>query len=344
MVCVFSQAHAAPEVNGGGRARFSWEAVNDPIVSGYRIYWGTASRAYPVTVDAGNNTEVIASGFLQGVKYYSACTAYAATGEESDYSEEIEFVYDLSDRLILLEAEAGAVVPPAQTGADTEQAWVMSPGTGGTVTLAFSTPYYSKYRVWCRVIAPSAATDELGVAVDQEPEQPFYAYGRADAPAESYVPHWTWRRIDSSPGVPREFGLPDGSHTLTFRWTEDMWLDRVVVLNNPFVPDDTLPRDGDVVIVTAQPAGRTAAPGTETRFAPDVLSTAIPACKWYRDNVLVQDGDMPLLIKPVEPSDAGDYKAVFTLGAVAVETVPARLVVSSAKPSMVTGVSVEIQK
>ncbi len=84
---------AVSAVNGGtlGRACFSWEAVADPVVSGYKIHWGTASGVYTHTLDAGNVTEVIISEFSEGAEYFSAITAYSDTGEASDYSAEVSF-------------------------------------------------------------------------------------------------------------------------------------------------------------------------------------------------------------------------------------------------------------
>jgi len=74
---------------GGGS--FSWDAVSDPSVSGYKVYWGTQSGVYDHWVDAANVTALTISEFTQGVEYFSAVTAYSATGEESGYSAEISF-------------------------------------------------------------------------------------------------------------------------------------------------------------------------------------------------------------------------------------------------------------
>ena len=75
-----------------GRASFGWNAVPDPIVCGYKVYWGTQSGVYDQSLDAGNVTEVTISGFLQGPVYFLAVTSYSDTGEESDYSNQISFV------------------------------------------------------------------------------------------------------------------------------------------------------------------------------------------------------------------------------------------------------------
>lgn len=79
---------------GTGRARFSWEAVADPSVAGYKVHWGTSSGNYTQIADAGNTTELIVSSFTEGVTYFAAVTAYASSGEESEYSAEYSFVYN----------------------------------------------------------------------------------------------------------------------------------------------------------------------------------------------------------------------------------------------------------
>ena len=113
--CIFTMpfaaiATAAPAGDGLGRARFSWEAVPDPIVSGYKVYWGTASGVYTHTEDAGNATELIVTGFSEGGAYFAAVTAYSDTGEESDYSTEISFIYDTSSMVITLTSQPQAQV------------------------------------------------------------------------------------------------------------------------------------------------------------------------------------------------------------------------------------------
>ena len=75
-------------------ARFSWDAVADASVTGYKVHWGTSPGTYTNVADVGNVTEVILAGFVEGTRYYAAGTAYSAT-EESDYSPEITFVYEL---------------------------------------------------------------------------------------------------------------------------------------------------------------------------------------------------------------------------------------------------------
>jgi hypothetical protein len=78
-----------------GRALFSWDDVADPVVTGYKVHWGTSSGLYTHSVDAGNSTEMIIGSFAEGVTYFAAVTAYGSGGEESDYSSECSFVYTL---------------------------------------------------------------------------------------------------------------------------------------------------------------------------------------------------------------------------------------------------------
>jgi hypothetical protein len=69
----------------------AWNKNIEPEVTGYKIYYGTTSKTYPNIVDAGNNTVKEISGLVEGVKYYFAAIAYAASGE-SDFSEEVSFI------------------------------------------------------------------------------------------------------------------------------------------------------------------------------------------------------------------------------------------------------------
>ena len=116
--CILAMPFAAiagppPGGDGLGRARFSWEPVADPIVSGYKVYWGTASGVYTHTEDAGNATELIVTGFSEGGQYFAAVTAYSNAGEESDYSTEISFIYDTSSLVITLTSQPQAQVVTA---------------------------------------------------------------------------------------------------------------------------------------------------------------------------------------------------------------------------------------
>lgn len=60
----------------------------DPLVSGYRIYYGNRPGQYSKVVTLGKVTTTALSGLNTG-NYYFALTAFDAQGNESGYSEEI---------------------------------------------------------------------------------------------------------------------------------------------------------------------------------------------------------------------------------------------------------------
>ena len=70
----------------------SWTASPDVSVTGYRVYYGTASGAYSQPrgsgLMTGNVTSWTLSGLNSGTLYYFAVTAIDSTGKESVYSNE----------------------------------------------------------------------------------------------------------------------------------------------------------------------------------------------------------------------------------------------------------------
>jgi hypothetical protein len=74
-----------------------WEPNTESDLSGYRIHYGTASRAYSVHIDVGHVTDYTVPDLLDGVVYYFAATAYDTLGNESGYSEEAVYAPDPCD-------------------------------------------------------------------------------------------------------------------------------------------------------------------------------------------------------------------------------------------------------
>jgi hypothetical protein len=66
----------------------AWNPSVDLNVSGYKIYYGTASHAYNTSVDVGNVTNATIAGLSENVTYYFAATTYDASGAESAFSAE----------------------------------------------------------------------------------------------------------------------------------------------------------------------------------------------------------------------------------------------------------------
>ena len=69
----------------------AWDANAEPSVAGYKVYYGTASRNYTSVADAARNPTVTVNGLTQGQTYYFAVTAYASSGLESSYSNEVTY-------------------------------------------------------------------------------------------------------------------------------------------------------------------------------------------------------------------------------------------------------------
>ena len=65
-----------------------WDGSTDSDLGGYKVYYGTASRDYEVSLNVGNWTNCTIAGLEQGETYYFAVTAYNTEGSESGYSNE----------------------------------------------------------------------------------------------------------------------------------------------------------------------------------------------------------------------------------------------------------------
>ena len=73
-----------------GTAKLTW-TVPAGSVSGYRVYYGTASRTYSQAMGGGtysSTSNITLSGLPSGHTYYFAVTAVDAAGVESAYSNE----------------------------------------------------------------------------------------------------------------------------------------------------------------------------------------------------------------------------------------------------------------
>jgi len=71
----------------GFEATLSWVPSTDPSLSGYKIYYGSASRSYGTPIDVGNQSTYTVTGLDLGTTYF-AVTAYNAFGFESGFSNE----------------------------------------------------------------------------------------------------------------------------------------------------------------------------------------------------------------------------------------------------------------
>jgi hypothetical protein len=103
---------------GAERVTLAWDPSPSAAVSGYRVYWGTNSRAYLWVTNAGlvlTQSVVLAH---RG-RWFFAATAYDTNGLESDFSGEVSW--------------ESKPVPPVMAG----ESWVrLAPVFGRSTNLA----------------------------------------------------------------------------------------------------------------------------------------------------------------------------------------------------------------
>ena len=58
---------------------FAWDANTEPVLGGYRLYYGPADRQYSSVIDVGNQTTYTVFGFADDTMYCVAVTAYDTT-------------------------------------------------------------------------------------------------------------------------------------------------------------------------------------------------------------------------------------------------------------------------
>ena len=73
-----------------------WNNNSEGDLAGYHVYYGTSPGNYTVAVDVGNVTEYKLDdlGLHEDVIYYIAITAYDLSGNESDFSTELDYFAD----------------------------------------------------------------------------------------------------------------------------------------------------------------------------------------------------------------------------------------------------------
>jgi chitinase len=114
LLCLFLSSSAF-----AGPVTLAWDAVSDPDLAGYRLYYGYASGSYSVTLGVGKATTAALSGLDAGRTYYFAATAYDVYGDESDFSNEVSYVVPAADTtpptVAITSPAGGASVPKKST-------------------------------------------------------------------------------------------------------------------------------------------------------------------------------------------------------------------------------------
>ncbi len=78
---------ALATVARAGTISIAWDAV--PNATGYRVYYGTASRAYTQVADVGPATETTIQNLADCTTWYVAVKAYNSAGESQSFSDEV---------------------------------------------------------------------------------------------------------------------------------------------------------------------------------------------------------------------------------------------------------------
>jgi len=150
----------------------AWDANSDPV-AGYRLYYGHASGNYQSNVDVGSTTTHTWSGLADGQTYHFAATAYDASNNQSDYSEELV---------------CHTITPSSGTGGSVSPSSTVFVTSGGSQTFT---------------ISPSAGFRVSNVLVDGQSVGPVtnYSFTGVTTPraiTASFVPDTTYYTITAS--------------------------------------------------------------------------------------------------------------------------------------------------
>ncbi|MBM3845950.1 MAG: fibronectin type III domain-containing protein, partial [Verrucomicrobia bacterium] len=124
-------------------ATIAWDPPSDAAgVVGYRLHFGTATRAYSISTNVGSATSFVVRNLSPGVRYYFAATSLNSAGTESLYSTEIS--YFVLERLPEIPALASAYVTqnvpsaeiPIELSPGMSNGWTLTARSANTAVIA----------------------------------------------------------------------------------------------------------------------------------------------------------------------------------------------------------------
>ncbi|MEM1082955.1 MAG: fibronectin type III domain-containing protein [Verrucomicrobiota bacterium] len=333
-----------------GSVTLIWDPNPEPNISGYNVHFGSESGNYTSVLNAGSSPEMEIADLDLGETYYCAVTAYNTIGLESAFSAEIAVTFvdgageSIDGRLILVEAEDGVINAPMVVQGAGDVSWVQDDTITqeGFTEISFESQINAPYQVWCRVKAPSSGSDSYFVSMDGGVDEVFHVYGDSSPPPLVYSDDWVWQRIETQSGQVRNFNLAPGPHTIRFRSREAaVQLDRIVLCTDPdFVPNDDLPRSGDVLAITGPPADQSTHVGGVATFNVIAAATGPIQYQWVKDGLAINGETGPSLrVSGADFDDAANY-SVFIWSDTVIKTAgPAELIVHEF-PFRVTSMSI----
>ena len=131
----------------------AWNPSTGSNIAGYRIYYGTSSRNYSNSVNAGNKTSYSVSGLTAGKKYYFAATAYNTSNSESAYSSELAYTIPTTSSSSTSTSSPSStsgssstiIIDNGASGTKASGTWITSSGSG----------YYGSKSVYSQKVSAS---------------------------------------------------------------------------------------------------------------------------------------------------------------------------------------------
>ncbi len=122
-----------------GDATLTWSANTESDLAGYRVYFGTASRAYGPSINVGKTTSHTLTG-LANQTYFFAVTAYDTAGNESSFSAEVTKTLTTPDTVapVISSINAGSI-----TGNSAVITWGTNEPTDTQIQYGTTTAYGS---------------------------------------------------------------------------------------------------------------------------------------------------------------------------------------------------------
>lgn len=81
----------SPAASHARDVTLAWLPNEEPDILGYRVWYGSESEHYIVSIDVGNHTQFTITGLENDKKYFYAVTVYDTSNRESRFSEEVSY-------------------------------------------------------------------------------------------------------------------------------------------------------------------------------------------------------------------------------------------------------------